>query len=1346
MVKNRFTRMSRARKSAFALTLAVAVAGTSFNVASIATEASNSREGRVITSFEELPEDIAHQYLPVGAVYSDIEFPEELGIYLYSTKDTEKEGKKDRKEERPSKKKDKEEKEGEDKEESSEDPVKENSGEDSSGITPKEPGSEAPSESTGSGEDTKPGDEDTAKEERPEEGTDTKDGSGDGEDGGTREEPSEGDKPEESGDEGPDTADAEGRSRVSVLNGVKAMLQPVKAYAAEVPDNTGDDGDNSTSEEESSESSSDEKSSGEPHEAGEPEEVKPAEETGSESYDPKEDEDKAAEQPSDERKDGESGGSEADPSDGSVSENKEKDSNEEGEGKNEGVTEVPEKLSAGIPGTLENVRWRIDRDRSAYSRFQAIKAGDEFVFIPSIRSNLKVECDLPYIVVTITDQEETLSENSVSQDQIPEEEVSPAFSQMMVIGGVRVSVDAPEGVFPEDSVLHVKKVEGNTGIEEFVRSDMGLTDSTESASDNGAESGYDTELRLLSYDITVSDVSGNEIQPDTDYGEARVTFSQVDLISDYLEKPGVETSGSLTSGDEGGKKKSFRGYHFEEGYDVAEALRFDIDEGENAASVSTDHFSVYTLALGAAESEISLDDCTIKLAQEIYAYTGSEVEPAVSVTYGKKTLAENKDYTCSLSNNVAVASATDEKAPTITVTGIGNYVGSKEIKFTIKELPSGSITVAGTTWNGFQIKSETGITIKTPQSITIKATGVSSNTIKSVQYMISDTFYDTTKALDASALSWGTYNDAEKPSITKDGTYYVYAKITDSGNNVLYLSTKKITKKAGSASLKIEVMDHSYDVLQGVQEIADYTNEMKKITITSSGGKDIWYFITDKFFTSTTEIENEATNSKLTVGTTGTITTTNSSKWSKYNSSSKPGLLRNKLNYIYAKTTYQGSDGTETTVYISSKGIWEDEKKPKVSSIATTPKATTAQVTVKGSDKESGIKDYYLQYKGKDDPAPKAEDVKNSGTKSEDGKYDLSGFKAGTQYMLYAVVTDKAGNLSEVKSGKMTTTKDKTASATQKAAAAAAAAGGSGGSGGSGKTSAGRSGDSGKDADGKGSSDKAGAAGEAGKAGEDEASKEEGIKNGIPYISDATSGIAIGKDKTSGWDRIESEVEKATTPAEITVDMNGETVVPQKLLGDISDQDMTISFVMGDDITWTVNGLTFTEDATKNIDFRVRKDTRNIPSQLVKEVAGVYPHTNLSLAHTGDFGFTALMRLNLGEANKGLYANLYYYNEKTGGLDFVDTAQISNAGNADFSFKHASDYTVVVRGEALTAKTASALLGSDDVGDEAQNIVSATNSVKTGQRIWIMMISLISLILCGLILFLPDRKRKARTA
>ena len=90
--------------------------------------------------------------------------------------------------------------------------------------------------------------------------------------------------------------------------------------------------------------------------------------------------------------------------------------------------------------------------------------------------------------------------------------------------------------------------------------------------------------------------------------------------------------------------------------------------------------------------------------------------------------------------------------------------------------------------------------------------------------------------------------------------------------------------------------------------------------------------------------------------------------------------------------------------------------------------------------------------------------------------------------------------------------------------------------------------------------------------------------------------------------------------------------------------DVTCYFLMNDDITWAVNGLSFT-DAPKNIDFRVRTDTKNIPSKLVNEVADVYPHTNLTLEHDGDFGFTALLSINVGTENEGMYANLYYYDQ-----------------------------------------------------------------------------------------------------
>ena len=58
-------------------------------------------------------------------------------------------------------------------------------------------------------------------------------------------------------------------------------------------------------------------------------------------------------------------------------------------------------------------------------------------------------------------------------------------------------------------------------------------------------------------------------------------------------------------------------------------------------------------------------------------YTGSAIEPAVTVTDGEKTLTLGTDYTIGYSANVNVGTAT------ATITGKGNYSGSREATFTI---------------------------------------------------------------------------------------------------------------------------------------------------------------------------------------------------------------------------------------------------------------------------------------------------------------------------------------------------------------------------------------------------------------------------------------------------------------------------------------------------------------------------------------------------------------------------------------------------------------------------------------------------------------------------------------
>ena len=84
------------------------------------------------------------------------------------------------------------------------------------------------------------------------------------------------------------------------------------------------------------------------------------------------------------------------------------------------------------------------------------------------------------------------------------------------------------------------------------------------------------------------------------------------------------------------------------------------------------------------------DNVTVTVAKGPYDYTGSEIEPDVTVKIGDKELVKGQDYTVSYEDNV---NAGDNTAKVI-ANGIGNYTGSKEETFTIKQAQN-EVTVIG---------------------------------------------------------------------------------------------------------------------------------------------------------------------------------------------------------------------------------------------------------------------------------------------------------------------------------------------------------------------------------------------------------------------------------------------------------------------------------------------------------------------------------------------------------------------------------------------------------------------------------------------------------------------------
>lgn len=199
----------------------------------------------------------------------------------------------------------------------------------------------------------------------------------------------------------------------------------------------------------------------------------------------------------------------------------------------------------------------------------------------------------------------------------------------------------------------------------------------------------------------------------------------------------------------------------------------------------------------------------------------------------------------------------------------------------------------------------------------------------------------------------------------------------------------------------------------------------------------------------------------------------------------------------------------------------------------------------------------------------------------------------------------------------------------------------------------------------------------------------------VPFIDNGS-----GK---KGWDAIREEASKASDGTCVNVNMNGTSVVPGEVFDTVKGKDVTVSFDMGDGIVWSVNGRDITADHAGDMDFSVQVGTSDIPQSLVNNVAGNRQAIQLSLAHSGDFGCSAVLSVNVGSANAGLYANLFYYNEGNRRLEFAANDQINEDGVAELTFTHASSYVIVIDGKVMDEGSGGGTSGGNGGGTSGGN-------------------------------------------
>ncbi len=680
-----------------------------------------------------------------------------------------------------------------------------------------------------------------------------------------------------------------------------------------------------------------------------------------------------------------------------------------------------------------------------------------------------------------------------------------------------------------------------------------------------------------------------------------------------------------------------------------------------------------------------------------------------------------EDFT---SNGVKITASKEGDGSYKGVGNIENLDNSKEFVFYVL-----AVDEAG---NYSQVKSKIGYT----QEISIKIlyNGGELKNWYNTDVKLTCEGYEISDANKNTFLSEYTINGSG--TITKTLDF----RSTSTGTIKTYDITVKIDRTAPTGI--ISSGDYTSNQYRNADSFAFFTGKLRQTSILAtdelSGIAEIGYYVSEKFFTSPTDLEAAIKNEKA--------------NYSTYTSGSTISLAENKANYLYVRIT----DNAENKTYLSTGKILYDTKVPTMSNltIAKPTSGTGTVVAFVGTDELSGINRFKLMYFDKADgkSAPSKEymfdqgiyiEVKTEENGTSGATYTIGDLDESKTYVFYAVAVDRAGNISDVKSS------EGTSGSSASAGAGAGAGAGSSGTKTSGLTPApngiagsGTAGGAAGGGAGSGSGTGNSSATTGSSSYPDPLAKE--IVR-LPYIADATGSTKIGLEATGGWDRIISEIKKADMDATIEIEMSGMSDIPLSVFTAMAGRPLTVRFLMPQDVSWVVKGTDIPVDGSYAINLGVRVGSKRIPQQVLDDVTDTNPHFEFELDYEGPFGFPVRLDFPVGTQYSGLYANLYHYIEDTKDMLLEGTSVVGPDGYASFTMSHASAYTIVITSMALLTEKAPIIVTDEQNLVDNESYVSTDVSLRIpdlfglrGQvRLYLIIIGIVSAALCVAILFMP---------
>lgn len=204
---------------------------------------------------------------------------------------------------------------------------------------------------------------------------------------------------------------------------------------------------------------------------------------------------------------------------------------------------------------------------------------------------------------------------------------------------------------------------------------------------------------------------------------------------------------------------------------------------------------------------------TVTLDSTSYVYDGTEKKPAVTVKdTADKTLSNGTDYTLAYTNNKNAGTAS------VTVTGKGNYSGTKKVDFTIQPAKLGSMTLTPTEYSSFDgTEKKPAVTVKDSKGKEL---------IANTDYTVAYTNNTQCGVATATVTGKGNYTGTLKQDFNIGGKEQTI-KVTSTKKTVSAKALKKKARKVSPIKVKNAYGTLKYTKISG----------SSKLKISASSGK-----------------------------------------------------------------------------------------------------------------------------------------------------------------------------------------------------------------------------------------------------------------------------------------------------------------------------------------------------------------------------------------------------------------------------------------------------------------------------------------------------------------------------